>query len=91
MRAAATVSAPLDLPAAGHTLEHGLPRLLYTRYFLSTLMPKVTAQSGLRIRSLADFDNAYTAPLHGFANKDDYYRRAAASLFCPILPPPPCC
>ncbi len=88
VRAAATVSAPLDLPAAGHTLEHGLPRLLYTRYFLSTLMPKVAAQPGLRIRSLADFDNAYTAPLHGFADKDDYYRRAAAKPFLPDITTP---
>ena len=41
-----------------------------------------------RIRSLADFDNAYTAPLHGFANKDDYYRRAAAKPFLPDIATP---
>lgn len=89
VRAAATVSAPLDLPAAGRALERGLPRLLYTRYFLNTLMNKVPPpRPGLRIRSLADFDNAYTAPLNGFADKDDYYRRAAAKPFLPDIATP---
>lgn len=73
--AAAAVSAPVDLPAAGEALEHGLPRLLYTRYFLSTLMAKVPPPTR-KIRSLGEFDHAYTAPMHGFADKDDYYRRA---------------
>lgn len=77
-QAAAAVSAPLDLPASGAAFEHGLTRLLYTRYFLTSLLPKVPPPPGLRIRTLADFDNAYTAPLNGFADKDDYYRRAAA-------------
>lgn len=73
--AAAAVSAPVDLPAAGEALEHGLPRLLYARYFLNTLMEKVPPPAR-KIRSLGEFDNAYTAPLHGFADKDDYYRRS---------------
>ncbi|MDO5059319.1 MAG: alpha/beta hydrolase [Neisseria sp.] len=74
--AAAVVSAPIDLPAAGEALEHGLPRLLYTQYFLSTLMKKVPYPPPHKIRSLGDFDNAYTAPVHGFADKHDYYRQA---------------
>ncbi|WP_338809216.1 alpha/beta fold hydrolase [Neisseria leonii] len=81
-RAAAVVSAPLDLPAAGAALSHGLPKLLYTRYFLNTMLPKIEAWTGAppvhKIRSLADFDHYYTAPLNGFAGKDDYYRRAAS-------------
>ena len=77
-QAAAAVSAPVDLPASAAALEHGLPRLLYTRYFLNSLLPKVPPLPDVRIRTLGDFDNAYTAPLHGFADKDDYYRRSAA-------------
>lgn len=81
-RAAAVVSAPVDLPAAGEALSHGVPKLLYTRYFLSSMLPKVRAWTGetpgRKIRSLADFDDAYTAPLNGFADKDDYYRRVAS-------------
>lgn len=75
-RAAAAVSAPVDLPAAGEALEHGLPRLLYTRYFLSTLLPKMPYPPPKKIRSLGEFDNVYTAPINGFADKDDYYRRS---------------
>src|SRR5438067_1694036 len=44
VRRAAAVSAPLDLAAAGHALDRGLNRLLYTRMFLSTLKPKSLAQ-----------------------------------------------
>jgi uncharacterized protein len=29
-------------------------------------------------RNLYEFDNVYTAPLHGFKNTDDYWRRASA-------------
>lgn len=76
-RAAATVSAPLDLQAGSRALEHGLSRLLYTSYFLHTLRRKVNPPPH-GIRSLAEFDNLYTAPLHGFADKDDYYIRCSA-------------
>jgi predicted alpha/beta-fold hydrolase len=32
----------------------------------------------LQVRDLYDFDDVFTAPLHGFANTDDYWRRASA-------------
>ena len=86
--AAAVVSAPLDLTAASRVLEQGLPRALYAPYFLRTLLPKVETEHSVyppfnlaavrASRSLGDFDEAFTAPIHGFADKDDYYRRAAA-------------
>lgn len=86
--AAAVVSAPLDLTAASGMLEHGLSRRLYAPYFLRTLRPKVQAEAAnyppfdlaavRASRSLGDFDDAFTAPVHGFADKHDYYRRAAA-------------
>ncbi|HUQ24350.1 MAG TPA: alpha/beta fold hydrolase, partial [Burkholderiales bacterium] len=44
VRRAASISAPLDLAAAGRALDQGLNRLLYTRMFLSTLKPKSLAQ-----------------------------------------------
>lgn len=80
-KAAAVVSSPVDLQAAGRALEKGLPRLLYTPYFLHTLLPKARHDKRIRIRSLGDFDNAYTAPMHGFSDKDDYYIRASAKPF----------
>lgn len=86
--AAAVISAPVDLPAASIALEHGLSRRLYAPYFLRSLLPKVQEEAeqypGINLknilmsRSLGQFDDAFTAPIHGFAGKDDYYRRAAA-------------
>ena len=76
-RAAATVSTPFNLAASAHTLQHGLPYLLYTPYFLHTLLKKVPPADH-PIRSLGAFDDAYTAPMHGYADRFDYYRRASS-------------
>lgn len=77
VQAAAVVSSPVNLAAAAQALEQGVSRLIYTPYFLKTLLAKVPYSSE-KITSLADFDNRYTAPLHGFRDKDDYYQQAAA-------------
>lgn len=89
--AAAVVSAPLDLVAASEALERGLAKRLYAPYFLRSLLPKVRQEQAMRpvkqplnwdklfaSRSLKDFDDAYTAPVHGFANADEYYRLSSA-------------
>lgn len=91
--AAAAVSAPLDLTAAGTAIGQGFNRV-YARHFLQTLKPKSLAMAerhpGLlqpaRIRaarSLYDFDDVVTAPLHGFAGADDYWRRASSKPWLP--------
>ena len=86
--AAATVSTPLDLMAAGIAIGQGLNRI-YTRYFLRTLKPKALAMA-LRFPGLLDqrriaraqtmwaFDDAVTAPLHGFAGVHDYWTRGSS-------------
>ena len=79
-KAAAAVSAPLDLQAGSRALESGLSRRLYAPYFLNTLMEKVPA-AAYRPRTLGEFDNLYTAPMHGFADKDDYYAQSSAKPF----------
>jgi hypothetical protein len=89
IRRAAAVSAPIDLAAAGDALDRGLNRLLYTRHFLSTLKPKSLAKlerfPGLydaaavhAARRFRDFDNAVTAPLHGFRDTDHYWSTASS-------------
>ncbi|WP_373740871.1 YheT family hydrolase [Neisseria sp.] len=86
--AAAVISAPVDLAAAGSRFDRGSTRLIYTRYFLNSLIPKAKA-TGFNTgrlktcKTLADFDDAFTAPLHGFADHHDYYRRASSK---PLLP-----
>jgi hypothetical protein len=89
VRAVAAVSAPLDLIAAGAAIDQGLNRQIYTRNFLRTMKPRALAKlaqhPGLFDRrkleaatTLRAFDDAFTAPLHGFADVDDYWTRASA-------------
>ena len=86
--AAAAISAPLDLTVCGHNLGHGFNRI-YGNHFLQTLKPTAAAKlkrfPGLfderRLReacTVYEFDDAVTGPLHGFANADDYWRRASS-------------
>lgn len=92
--AVASVCAPLDLAAGGHAIGQGFNRQVYTRMFLRTMVPKALAKLAqypglfdraalLAARDLHDFDNVFTAPLHGFRDADDYWRRASA---LPLLP-----
>lgn len=85
---AAAISAPLDLAAAGHALGRGFNRV-YTRMFLGSLKRKSAAKlkrfpasfDGTAMRASAnlyEFDNAVTAPLHGFRDTDDYWEKASS-------------
>lgn len=87
--AVAAVSAPLDLARSGAHIDRGINRQIYVRNFLSTMQPRARQKHAqypglfdldavLRARSLHAFDNAFTAPLHGFGNTDDYWRRASS-------------
>ncbi len=89
LRALAAVSAPLDLAAAGSAIHQGLNRVIYTRYFLRSMVPKALKKlqqhpglfdrdKMLRANSLIAFDDCFTAPVHGFANAQDYYQRSSA-------------
>ena len=87
--AVAAVSSPIDLAAAGRAIGRGFNRLAYTRMFLATMKPKALAKwaqhPGLfdrerlrAARTLYEFDDVFTAPLHGFAGTEDYWARASA-------------
>jgi predicted alpha/beta-fold hydrolase len=86
--AAAAVSAPLDLTASGNALDAGF-NLIYTRNFLRSMKRKALAklahfpdlydrQRLLASGTLREFDDLVTAPLHGYLNTDDYWRRASS-------------
>lgn len=85
---AVAVCAPLDLAISGHALARGFNRI-YTRHFLATLITKAEHKHArfpgsfdigrARIaRTLHAFDDAYTGPVHGFRDADDYWRRASS-------------
>jgi predicted alpha/beta-fold hydrolase len=87
--AVASVSAPVDLAASGQAMGRGINRAVYTRMFLRTMKPKalekLAQHPGLfkadtlhAAKTLYDFDNVFTAPLHGFKNTNDYWQRASA-------------
>ena len=88
-RAVAAVCSPVDLAASGHAIGRGFNRQVYTRMFLGSMRPKALAKLAqhpglfnrekmLAARDLYDFDNLFTAPLHGFKNTEDYWSRASA-------------
>lgn len=85
---AATVSVPFDLAAGARHLERPMGRM-YGTFLLGKLRRKTSAKRALlddridvdravRSRTFYEFDNAATAPLHGFADADDYYRRSSS-------------
>jgi uncharacterized protein len=87
--AVASVCSPLDLAAGSVAIGRGFNRLAYTTMFLRTMKPKALRKlaqhpglfDGAKLaaaRDLYEFDDIFTAPLHGFANADDYYARASA-------------
>lgn len=89
VRRGAAVSAPVDLAAAGAALDRGLNRLLYTRMFLATLKPKSLAKLALfpgicdatrlrAARTFREFDDVFTAPLHGFRDVDHYWTSSSS-------------
>jgi predicted alpha/beta-fold hydrolase len=87
--AVASVCSPLDLGASGKAIGQGLNRQVYTRMFLGSMVPKALQKLAqhpglfdrealLAVRDLHAFDNIFTAPMHGFKDTDDYWRRASA-------------
>ena len=88
VRAAVAVSVPFDLERGARRIERGFSRV-YTTHFLRTLRQKALAKLAqdpgvfdpepLRTaKTLYEFDDAVTAPLHGFASATDYYTRSSS-------------
>jgi hypothetical protein len=89
VRGVAAVSSPIDLAAGGRAIGIGFNRLVYTRMFLRSMKPKALRKLAqhpglfdrerlLQARDLHDFDDVFTAPLHGFRDVDDYWNRGSA-------------
>ncbi len=96
--AAAAWSVPFDLAAGARFMEHGFSRR-YVGRLLRSLKAKVRMRRDeigrfldlertLRARTFWEFDDAATAPLHGFAGADDYYQRSSSSAFIPEITVP---
>jgi uncharacterized protein len=92
--AAVAISVPFDLSAGTRAIESGwIGRNVYTRYFVRSLLAKarqkeeILREAGLdldkllQVKSLREFDDAATAPLHGFTGAEDYYSRSSSNSF----------
>ncbi|WP_159468239.1 YheT family hydrolase [Dyadobacter sp. 3J3] len=84
-------SVPMDLKACSLEIVKPQNRIYQSR-FLKTLKPKVD-QKAVHfpgdinpadfkfVNTLYDFDDIFTAPLHGFQNADHYYEMSSAMFF----------
>ncbi len=90
VRAAAVISVPFELSAGADTLESGPMVRTYARFFLRSLIAKVEAKRELlaphlrldrarSARTLRAFDDAVTAPLHGFRDAAHYYESCSSA------------
>jgi hypothetical protein len=88
VRGAAAISVPYDLARASRWIGRGFGRI-YERAFLKSLRLKAAAKATqfpglvpiepvLRADTLWDFDDHFTAPVHGFASAADYYARSSS-------------
>ena len=100
LEAAVAVSVPFSLAIAADRLDRGISRL-YQAYLLQKLRRSLRTKLArmelpIQVTSLPQldsfrrFDDAVTAPLHGFAGVDDYYTRSSSKAFlsrivCPTL------
>lgn len=91
LRGAATISVPFDLARSSKRINRGFSRL-YQRFFLGSLRRKAAEKAKrfpdlapvekiASLRTLEDFDNLITGPLHGFANAQEYYTRSSSLPF----------
>lgn len=87
IRAAVALSVPCDLASSAKRLEHWSNHI-YMRRFMNFLRPKVREKiarfpelikdHGLDdMKTFAQFDDAYTAPIHGFKNAEEYWQQSS--------------
>ena len=94
LQAAVAVSSPLKLSECAKSINHGFSRV-YQKYLLAsmknTLKKKMTYIDYRKLiqlteddvdsmTSFSQFDEKITAPLHGFADAQDYYEKCSAYL-----------
>lgn len=98
IKGAAAISAPTDL-AAGAIKINEPGNMIYRVRFMRRLRAKLLQKEHLwtegmtkrdvkKLRTLKEFDDYYTAPVHGFANADDYYEQCSSQWYIPRIQVP---
>ena len=95
IRAAAAISAPFDLALSAHALEHGFSRVYGSR--LVANLKRKTFQKLARypdlvdihalqaVRTLPEFDDLVTGPVHGFKDAAEYWAASSSLAFLPRI------
>lgn len=95
VKGAAVFSVPCDLPSSAKELDKPAQKLYRVR-FLKKLGKKIKSKSEQfpdivsyknfeSIKLIREFDNRYTAPLHGFKDADDFYQKASPLPYIPQI------
>lgn len=91
VKRAAVFSVPVDLKSSAEKIS-----LIYTRRFLKSLGKKLEQKRNMYpsevdlsnyslFWSFPEFDDKYTAPLHGFENAEDYYKKVSSRQYIPTI------
>jgi len=99
IRCATAVSVPLRLDICADTMNKGFAKI-YQRTLLNRLIKKMHLKRHLmnghnsqfpdpaKMQNFRHFDDAFTAPIHGFDSAQDYYQKCSARQFlCDIDKP----
>lgn len=97
IKGAVAFSVPLNLDTSCTEISRP-SNFLYALRFLRSLKKKVVGKSRVmkgidvtnigKIRSLREFDDMYTAPLHGFASAIEYYKNCSSLFFLDTIAVP---
>ncbi len=91
LSAAVAISVPFELANAVDRVQYGFSRI-YQWHFLKSLLKKIQQKLDTKkiqmkipplanVKTLHEFDDKITAPLHGFINAEDYYQRSSCRQF----------
>ena len=90
LKSVTAFSVPIDLEDCVQEI-HKVKNQIYVQNFLNTLKKKIKTKAEdipelktkhlKKIKSLVDFDNHYTAPIHGFKDAYDYYQKVSSKRF----------
>ena len=92
---AVAISVPCDLKASARAMS-GAAQRPYMARFISDLHGKLKAKQGRfpkelddsgysQLKTFKDFDDRYTAPIHGFADAEDYWAKSSSRFLMPSI------
>ncbi len=88
VKGAAAVSVPYDLARSSRHIDEGFAKVYQWNFLRSlrrkadaklAMFPDLASSNALRAAStMFDFDDCFTAPVHGFASAEDYYAKSSS-------------